>query len=151
MQRALLQFDQRKNWPLIREALKIAHREDLIGPGKDCLVPGDSGLRDARPKSSQPREKARERTGSKPARSADKAEKPAGQRAKGKPSMKGGVHVKGEAPAKSRPSIKSGTSQKGVASAKSSAAAKSRYVNAEGKGFGKAGGHNSRGKKGAGR
>lgn len=41
MQRALLQFDQRRNWPLIREALKLADREDLIGPGGGCLVPGD--------------------------------------------------------------------------------------------------------------
>ncbi len=41
MQRALLQFDQRRNWPLIREALKMADKEDLIGPGRDCLVPGD--------------------------------------------------------------------------------------------------------------
>ena len=40
MQRALLQFDQRRNWPLIREALREAGREDLIGPGG--LVPGDS-------------------------------------------------------------------------------------------------------------
>jgi len=41
MQRALLQFDRRRNWPLIREALKEAGREDLIGPGRDCLVPDD--------------------------------------------------------------------------------------------------------------
>jgi hypothetical protein len=40
MQRALLQFDQRRNWPLIREALREAGREDLIGPGG--LVPDDS-------------------------------------------------------------------------------------------------------------
>jgi hypothetical protein len=40
MQRALLQFDQRRNWPLIREALREAGREDLIGPGG--LVPGDN-------------------------------------------------------------------------------------------------------------
>jgi hypothetical protein len=42
MQRALLQFNQRRNWPLIREALKMADREDLIGPGKECLVPEDT-------------------------------------------------------------------------------------------------------------
>lgn len=39
MQRALLQFNNKKNWPLIREALKTAGREDLIGRGKGCLVP----------------------------------------------------------------------------------------------------------------
>ncbi|MDD5016832.1 MAG: YgiQ family radical SAM protein [Eubacteriales bacterium] len=41
MQRALLQFNQRRNWPLIREALKITGREDLIGSERDCLVPPD--------------------------------------------------------------------------------------------------------------
>jgi len=41
MQRALLQFDQKRNWPLIREALREAGREDLIGPGG--LVPAKTG------------------------------------------------------------------------------------------------------------
>ncbi|NLT98829.1 MAG: YgiQ family radical SAM protein [Christensenellaceae bacterium] len=40
MQRALLQFDQKRNWPLIREALREAGREDLIGPGG--LVPAET-------------------------------------------------------------------------------------------------------------
>jgi uncharacterized radical SAM protein YgiQ len=48
MQRALLQPNERRNWPLIREALKKAGREDLIGRGKDCLVP------EALPKRSAP-------------------------------------------------------------------------------------------------
>ena len=39
MQRALLQFNNRRNWPIIRDALKKAGREDLIGRTKDCLVP----------------------------------------------------------------------------------------------------------------
>ncbi len=39
MQRALLQFNKKRNWPIIREALKMAGRENLIGAGKDCLVP----------------------------------------------------------------------------------------------------------------
>ena len=38
MQRALLQFGNPKNAPLIRKALAICHREDLIGYGKECLV-----------------------------------------------------------------------------------------------------------------
>lgn len=42
MQRALLQFDQRKNWPMVREALKAAGREELIGPDRGCLVPGEA-------------------------------------------------------------------------------------------------------------
>ncbi|MBQ7604078.1 MAG: YgiQ family radical SAM protein [Clostridia bacterium] len=42
MQRALLQFGDPKNADLIRKALRICHREDLIGYGKDCLVPPES-------------------------------------------------------------------------------------------------------------
>ena len=38
LQRALLQWYIPKNAPLIREALKKAGREDLIGYGRDCLV-----------------------------------------------------------------------------------------------------------------
>ena len=39
MQRALIQFKDSKNWPLCREALRKAHRYDLIGYGPECLVP----------------------------------------------------------------------------------------------------------------
>ena len=39
MQRALIQFRNPKNYHLVIEALKIAKREDLIGFGKECLVP----------------------------------------------------------------------------------------------------------------
>lgn len=49
MQRALLAFDKKRNWPLIREALIESGREDLIGYGKDCLVPPDAPWRNARP------------------------------------------------------------------------------------------------------
>jgi uncharacterized radical SAM protein YgiQ len=38
MQRALLQFRRPENQPLVREALRKAGREDLIGYGKECLV-----------------------------------------------------------------------------------------------------------------
>jgi hypothetical protein len=41
MQRALMQCHIRRNWPLIRKALRSADREDLIGSGKHCLVPPD--------------------------------------------------------------------------------------------------------------
>lgn len=44
MQRALMQFWLPRNWPLVRKALVKADREDLIGPGRDALVPA------ARPK-----------------------------------------------------------------------------------------------------
>lgn len=39
MQRALMQFFIPKNRPLVREALRAADRDDLIGYGKNCLVP----------------------------------------------------------------------------------------------------------------
>lgn len=39
MQRALLQFRRPQNFPLVREALRQAGREDLIGTGRNCLVP----------------------------------------------------------------------------------------------------------------
>ena len=38
MQRALLQYAKPENAHLVREALRFAHREDLIGSGKGCLV-----------------------------------------------------------------------------------------------------------------
>lgn len=38
MQRALLQYKRKENLPLVREALRLAGREDLIGHGKECLV-----------------------------------------------------------------------------------------------------------------
>ena len=38
LQRALLQFSRPENANLVREALKLAGREDLIGFGEDCLI-----------------------------------------------------------------------------------------------------------------
>jgi len=39
IQRAILQYRDRRNWGLVREGLRIAGREDLIGDGPKCLVP----------------------------------------------------------------------------------------------------------------
>ena len=39
MQRALLQYQDPKNYRLALEALHAAHREDLIGTGPGCLLP----------------------------------------------------------------------------------------------------------------
>lgn len=39
MQRALLQFSKPENYELVKKALKKAHREDLIGYDKHCLIP----------------------------------------------------------------------------------------------------------------
>jgi len=38
MQRALIQYRNPKNYELVEEALKLAHREDLIGYDKKCLI-----------------------------------------------------------------------------------------------------------------
>jgi hypothetical protein len=38
LQRALLQYKRPENANLVREALRLAGREDLIGTGADCLV-----------------------------------------------------------------------------------------------------------------
>ncbi len=39
MQRALLQFGNPENHNLVKSALTSCHREDLIGNGKNCLIP----------------------------------------------------------------------------------------------------------------
>jgi hypothetical protein len=39
VQRALLQFFKPENDALVRETLRRAGREDLIGDGPDCLIP----------------------------------------------------------------------------------------------------------------
>lgn len=46
MQRALLQYRRPQNHRLVREALKKCGREDLIGYGKECLVPPERYHRD---------------------------------------------------------------------------------------------------------
>ena len=44
MQRALMQWKRPEKRALVREALHVAHREDLIGYGKECLLrPSPSG------------------------------------------------------------------------------------------------------------
>jgi hypothetical protein len=42
LQRALLQYNRPANAPLVREAIKLCGREDLIGYGKDALVKPDN-------------------------------------------------------------------------------------------------------------
>ena len=43
LQRALLQWSKPANAPLVREALTLCGREDLIGYGKECLVRPEKG------------------------------------------------------------------------------------------------------------
>ncbi len=44
MQRALMQFGNPRNHDLVRKALRLAGREDLIGRGRECLVPPERDL-----------------------------------------------------------------------------------------------------------
>ena len=65
MQRALMQWKRPEKRPLVLEALRLAHREDLIGYGKHCLV------RPGAPRSGQGEDrgnKAASRKGERPAR-----------------------------------------------------------------------------------
>jgi uncharacterized radical SAM protein YgiQ len=39
LHKALLRYHDPENWPMIRDALRRLGRDDLIGPGKRCLVP----------------------------------------------------------------------------------------------------------------
>ena len=44
MQRALIQFKNPRNYTLVKKALQLAHREDLIGTGPDCLIRNEPPL-----------------------------------------------------------------------------------------------------------
>ena len=41
-QRALMQYWLPKHRAVVREALRLAHRQDLIGQGRKCLVPSEN-------------------------------------------------------------------------------------------------------------
>ena len=43
LHKAFLRYHDPDNWPLLREALKNMGRADLIGSGKQCLVPAETG------------------------------------------------------------------------------------------------------------
>jgi radical SAM superfamily enzyme YgiQ (UPF0313 family) len=42
LHKAFLRYHDPANWPILREGLKALGREDLIGPGKNRLVPHES-------------------------------------------------------------------------------------------------------------
>ncbi len=59
LHKAFLRYHDANNWPLLREALKAMGRADLIGNGKQHLIPsfqpqGDGSYRAARQKNSTP-------------------------------------------------------------------------------------------------
>lgn len=59
-QRAMLQYFRPENYRLIRETLKRVGREELIGFGKNCLVPPEKGFTSSsehRPSKSSPKRK----------------------------------------------------------------------------------------------
>lgn len=76
MQRALLQWKNPKNRPLVLEALRRAGREDLIGHGKRCLVWDDSHQGRKPGQKGTGRQKQEQKTGpGKPKRPKDKLPK----------------------------------------------------------------------------
>ena len=62
MQRALIQYRKPENYKLVREALKRAGREDLIGYGKNCLIRPVP----PKPRAYRPERSARAKAASKP-------------------------------------------------------------------------------------
>lgn len=78
MQRALLQYWLPNNQPIVRRALKLAHREDLIGYGPKCLVrPEHSESHAGAPKGSQRDGKAKSATRKQAMAKNDKSAAPA--------------------------------------------------------------------------
>ena len=75
MQRALLQYTRPENAHLVREALRYAGREDLIGFSPECLVRPASG----KPKGAAPTETGKPRKGAKPSRPAKGPRKKGGR------------------------------------------------------------------------
>ncbi|NND91235.1 MAG: YgiQ family radical SAM protein [Granulosicoccus sp.] len=61
LHKAFLRYHDPQNWPLLRDALKAMGRNDLIGNGKQHLVPlfqpKDEGYKSSRPKNSTPVDK----------------------------------------------------------------------------------------------
>jgi len=46
IQRAILQYKDQRNYGLVKEGLKLADREDLIGDCQKCLIPGKPAIRE---------------------------------------------------------------------------------------------------------
>ena len=57
MQRALMQYKDPKNYKLVHEALELAHREELIGFGPQCLIRPRKGEASEQKKPSAPENK----------------------------------------------------------------------------------------------
>ena len=103
LQRALLQYSRPENANLVREALKLAGREDLIGSSPECLVRAAFG-RDGRGGAYTPDAKARRASGSHSRTSASRNSGGAGKAqvskgsAKAKPASRQGGRTRSGAP-----------------------------------------------------
>jgi len=73
LQRALLQFNRPQNAPLVREALRKAGREDLIGNSPHALVRPERGKLTENPQGAPKKSKNRARTDKKSGRNDKKA------------------------------------------------------------------------------
>jgi len=112
MQRALIQYRDPKNYALVRDALILAHREDLIGSGPKCLIHapregksgngastregragGSSPRGNNRPDSRDNREKGKPSAQKKPAPQKQASEMTAAQVSKLLPQYKNGKRV----------------------------------------------------------
>ena len=78
MQRALMQYKDPKNYKLVHEALELAHREDLIGFGPQCLIRPRKGEPAEQKKPAQPQEKKppQKKSGKAPAKKPASGTKP---------------------------------------------------------------------------
>ena len=88
MQRALLQYKRPQNFELVRKALHIAGRDDLIGYGGKCLVP-PAGARGAAPNKNGKGEHKGKPALNKPAKHGGDPKKNAAPAKGGKPAAKG--------------------------------------------------------------
>lgn len=57
MQRALMQYRSPKNQPIVRKALRLAGRDDLIGYDRESLVPPEGTRRPAKPGTAKPQQR----------------------------------------------------------------------------------------------
>lgn len=86
LQRALLQFNRPQNAPLVREALRRAGREDLIGYGEDCLVPPERGGADThRDRPHGDRRRENRPSGGRPQSGKPQGDRPHGKSSGGRP------------------------------------------------------------------
>jgi hypothetical protein len=99
LQRALLQYNRPDNAPLVREALRLAGREDLIGFGEECLVRPErapQGDFAANKKKADANSRASKDKGLKPMQNGKKAKHDGAKTASGKakPTQKGKNNAK---------------------------------------------------------